>query len=74
MANIELSSIALDNITNNMTLIEQNTILVDFVIHKQVISLDTCRLILWIGSRQASNLQRTKNDLYLQHPIIYQNM
>ncbi|CAF4682647.1 unnamed protein product, partial [Rotaria sp. Silwood2] len=73
MANIELPSIALDNITNNMKFIEENTILVDFVIRKQVISLDTCRLILWIGSRRTSNLQQTKSDLYLQHPIIHQN-
>ncbi|CAF1009097.1 unnamed protein product [Rotaria sp. Silwood1] len=74
MANIELPSIAFDNITDNRKLIEENTILVDFVVRKQIISLDTCRLILWIGSRRISNLQRTRSDLYLKHPIIHQHL
>ncbi|CAF2745227.1 unnamed protein product [Rotaria sp. Silwood2] len=74
MANIELPNIVLSNITNNMRLIKDNTILVDFVIRKQVTSLDTCKLILWIGPRHNSDLARTRSDRYLQHPIIHQYM
>ncbi|CAF3714407.1 unnamed protein product [Rotaria sp. Silwood1] len=60
MANIELPNIVLGNITDNMRLIKDNTILVDFVIRKQVTSLDTCKLILWIGPRHNSDLARTR--------------
>ncbi|CAF1480853.1 unnamed protein product [Rotaria sp. Silwood1] len=74
MANIELPNIVLGNITDNMRLIKDNTILVDFVIRKQVTSLDTCKLILWIGPRHNSDLARTRSDRYLQHPIIHQYM
>ncbi|CAF1182101.1 unnamed protein product [Rotaria sordida] len=65
MAKIELPCISLAGITDDRKMIEHNTILVNFVIYKQIISLDTSKLILWIGSRRTSNLLQTKTYLYL---------
>jgi hypothetical protein len=69
MANIELNVLLDDEIYITKWL-QENTILVDFVVRKQITTRNTCKLILWIGSRRASNSSVTTNDLYLKHPII----
>ncbi len=74
MASITLPKTDVNNITNITQWIQENTILLDFVVHKREIDVYTCKLIFWIGSRRTSNSPRTTNDLYLKHPIINQHI
>ncbi len=74
MASITLPKTDVNNVTNITQWIQQNTILLDFVVHKQETDLYTCKLIFWIGSRRTSKSLRTTNDLYLKHPIINQHI
>ncbi len=71
-ATLTLPSITLQNVTDITKWIQENTILVDFVARTRAITLDTCKLILWIGSRHISNSSQTRNNLHLKHPIINQ--
>jgi len=74
MATIKLPRIVLENVTDITKWIQENTILVDFIVHKQVTTLDTCKLILWIGLHRTSNSSETRNDFFLKHPIINQHI
>lgn len=58
MTNIELPNNTLEIVTDITKWIQENTILLDFVVRKQVTTLNTCKLILWIGSRHATNYLR----------------
>ncbi len=70
MATITLPRIALENVTDIVKWIQENTTLVDFIAFTQEITLETCKLNLWIGSRCTSNSLEIRNHLVLKHPII----
>jgi hypothetical protein len=63
MANIELPNNALETVTDITEWIQENTVLLNFVVRKQVTTLNTCKLILWIGSRHTSNSATATNYL-----------
>ncbi|CAF1502753.1 unnamed protein product [Rotaria magnacalcarata] len=67
MANITLPSTVFDDMTDYRKMIEENTILDNFVVRKQTTSTDICKLLLWIGSRHNLNPLRRSRDLYLKY-------
>ncbi|CAF4319053.1 unnamed protein product, partial [Adineta steineri] len=70
MANIELPNITINNETDITKWIKENTILRDFIVQTQTTTLDTCKIILWIGSRETTNSLTSNDNLYLKHSII----
>ncbi|CAF1159778.1 unnamed protein product [Adineta steineri] len=74
MANIELPNITINNVTDITKWIKENTILRDFIVQTQTTTLDTCKIILWIGSRETTNSLTSNENLYLKHSIINKYM
>ncbi|CAF4449537.1 unnamed protein product, partial [Adineta steineri] len=70
MANIELPNITINNVTDITKWIKENTILLNFIVQTQTTALDTCKIILWIGSRETTNSLTSNDNLYLKHSII----
>lgn len=55
MANITLLNRNLQTNIDISKWIEENTILQHFLVQKQITTLNTCKLLLWIASRCTSN-------------------
>lgn len=69
MANIEIPDDDLNDVNDYKKLIEENTILTDFVVSQYTASLNTSKLIFWIGSRRTLDRMQNTNYLYLHNLI-----
>ena len=55
MVNIQLTNDILTNITDMTKWIEDNTILRDFIVRKEMLTVNKYQIILWIGSHRTSD-------------------